>query len=78
MINLILLNIFRSILSFVPSYETCNEEKRRLVQAKLPAFTEGILAVIPGCKCTEHGVILESLSAIVKVSGRLLIITLNT
>lgn len=28
---------------------------------------EGILSVVPACKCTEHGVLLESLTAIVKV-----------
>lgn len=51
------------------AHEKSDADKRALIQAKLPGFLEGIMAIIPGCKSSVLGMLLESLTTIITVSS---------
>lgn len=50
------------------SHEKSEGEKRLLIQSKLSGFVEGIIDLIPGCKSSVLGLLLESLTTIITVS----------
>ncbi|XP_055903747.1 importin-9 [Eupeodes corollae] len=55
----------RAIHGFVQSHEKSEGEKRLLIQSKLSGFVEGIIDLIPGCKSSVLGLLLESLTTII-------------
>lgn len=50
------------------AHEKSDSEKHALIQTKLPAFLEGVMALIPGCKSSVLGMLLESLTTIIQVN----------
>uniref|UniRef100_A0A1A9UF49 Importin N-terminal domain-containing protein n=1 Tax=Glossina austeni TaxID=7395 RepID=A0A1A9UF49_GLOAU len=59
------ISAIRAIYSFVKTHEKPNDEKRILVQNKLSGFLEGILDLVPGCKSSVLGMLLEALTTII-------------
>lgn len=57
----------RAIYSFVKTHEKPNDEKRVLVQNNLSGFLEGILDLVPGCKSSVLGMLIEALTTIITV-----------
>ncbi|XP_023299361.2 importin-9 [Lucilia cuprina] len=55
----------RAIYGFVQAHEKSEVDKRALIQAKLPGFLDGIMAIIPGCKSSVMSMLLESLTTII-------------
>uniref|UniRef100_A0A1B0BXD1 Uncharacterized protein n=1 Tax=Glossina palpalis gambiensis TaxID=67801 RepID=A0A1B0BXD1_9MUSC len=57
----------RATYSFVKTHEKPNDEKRALVQNKLSGSLESILDLVPGCKSSVLGMLLETLTTIITV-----------
>ncbi|KAI9575531.1 hypothetical protein GQX74_013860 [Glossina fuscipes] len=55
------------VIHFVKTHEKPNDEKRALVQNKLSGSLEGILDLVPGCKSSVLGMLLETLTTIITV-----------
>lgn len=49
------------------AHEKTDAGKRTLIQAKLTGFVDGIMDIIPGCKSSVLGMLLESLTTIITV-----------
>lgn len=55
------------------AHDKSDGEKRALIQTKLPGFVDGILSLIPGCKSSVLGMLLEALTTIITVRSKVVI-----
>lgn len=67
--HILCISAVRSLHSFLQANENITGEKRTLLVSKLPAFLDGIMTLVPGCKATVLALIMEALTMMVQFDG---------